>query len=142
MKQPYVIMVWMMLLLSSVSSWAYDVVSESDTLRTDSISEPEWYVAPVIPASLRAPMRTSAAAASCKTDSVLTFNVDSVLTDVTVYEYDEAGRTVGTLVWTCNTDGSRVGKSRTEDRYDASGTKTMTATYVWDNMTNDWKGKE
>ena len=140
MKQPYVIMVWMMLLLSSVSSWAYDVVSESDTLRTDSISEPEWYVAPVIPASLRAPMRTSAAAASCKTDSVLTFNVDSVLTDVTVYEYDEAGRTVGTLVWTCNTDGSRVGKSRTEDRYDASGTKTMTATYVWDNMTNDWKG--
>lgn len=140
MKQLYLRMMMLALLIGSVSSWAYDVVSESDTLRTDSISEPEWYVAPVIPASLRAPMRTSTAAASCKTDSVLTFNVDSVLTDVTVYEYDEASRTVGTLVWTCNTDGSRVGKSRTEDRYDASGTKTMTATYVWDNMTNDWKG--
>ena len=135
MKQPYVIMVWMMLLLSSVSSWAYDVVSESDTLRTDSISEPEWYVAPVIPASLRAPMRTSAAAASCKTDSVLTFNVDSVLTDVTVYEY---GDTTCTITWSVSADGSRIGQSKEESA--TTSTQSFTTKYTWDEITNDWKG--
>ena len=40
--------------------------------------QPEWYVAPVIPAAKRAPKRATMAA-DCPTDSVLTYNVDSVL---------------------------------------------------------------
>jgi len=133
MKQPYVIMVWMMLLLSSVSSWAYDVVSESDTLRTDSISEPEWYVAPLVREADFAPRR--AAAANCPVDSVLTFNVDSVLVEVTMYEY---GDTTRTMVWTVNADGSRIGKSRTESA--STATTSYSATYAWDANTNNWKG--
>ena len=39
---------------------------------------PDWYVEPVIPAPLRAPRHAPAAA--CLADSVLTFNIDSVLT--------------------------------------------------------------
>ena len=112
------------------------------TLAADTIdnTDPEWYVAPEIPVSLRAPKRAAAAAASCMTDTLLTYDSNSVLTEATVYEYDEAGRTVGTTVWAYNADGSRVGKSRTEDRYDASGVKVMTAAYTWDNTLNDWIG--
>ena len=139
MKQPYVIMVWMMLLLSSVSSWAYDVVSESDTLRTDSISEPEWYVAPVSYDSVmkhryNAPRRVTAAA-SCPTDSVLTFDIDSNLVSVTVYEY---GDTTCTITWSVSADGSRIGQSKEESA--TTSTQSFTAKYTWDEITNDWKG--
>ena len=103
---------------------------------TDSIvsidSVPEWYVAPEIPLFLRAPMR---AAASCPVDSICTFNIDSVLTEVTVYEY---GDTTRTMVWTVNANGSRVGKSRTEEA--TTSTSSYSATYAWDNTVNNWKG--
>ena len=112
-------------------------IPSADLLNAD----PEWYVAPVIPVSLRAPKRATAAAASCNVDSILTFNIDSVLTEITAYAYDEAGRTTYTTVWTCNSDGSRVGKSRNEYGYTGS-TQTMTAVYTWDNTLNDWIGAE
>ena len=101
-------------------------------------SDPEWYVAPVAFDSLvsryEAPRR-ALAAADCPMDSICHFNVDSVLTNVTVYEY---GDTTRTLTWTVNPDGSRFGNSKTE-----SGTKgdiTFSASYVWDHVANDWKG--
>ena len=113
----------------------------ADSLAVDSlvinVPDPEWYVAPQEPASSNAPMRASAA--SCKTDSVLIFNIDSVLTEVTTYAYDNAGHTISEVVWTVNADGSRIGKSKKEDLYEGN-TQVMTSTYVWDNTTSDWKG--
>ncbi len=86
----------------------------------------------------RSPMR--AATAACMTDSILTFNIDSVLTEATTYDYDAVGRTIRTTVWQYNTDGSRTGKSKTEYAFDASGTQIYTGTFAWDANTNDWKG--
>ena len=86
----------------------------------------------------RAPLR--AAAAACLTDSVLTFNIDSVLTEATTYDYDAAGRTIRTTVWQYNADGSRTGKSKQEYAFDANGTQIYTGTFAWDAATNDWKG--
>ena len=53
-------------------------IETSDVVSDDVDSVPEWYVPAEIPEALRSPMRTAAAA--CLTDSVLTFNIDSVLT--------------------------------------------------------------
>jgi len=78
------------------------------------------------------------AASSCPLDSVLTFNVDSVLTEVTIYDY--VVDTSRTTVWTVNPDGTRVGKSRAESY--SSSLKTMTAIYEWDNTAHTWKGTE
>ena len=79
------------------------------------------------------------AASSCPLDSVLTFNIDSVLTEVTIYDY--VVDTARTTVWTVDpTTGIRTGKSR-EESY-SSSLKTMTAKYEWDNTKNDWKGKD
>ena len=101
---------------------------------------PDWYVAPVIPAPLRAPKHAPAAAA-CLADSVLTFNIDSVLTEVTVYGYDAAGHTTSATVWTCSADGLRTGKSKNEYGY-TGATQTMTAVYEWNAEAADWKGTE
>ncbi|MBQ9427696.1 MAG: hypothetical protein IJU36_08760 [Paludibacteraceae bacterium] len=101
-------------------------------------SSDDWYVPAEIPIELRAPMRASAAA--CMTDSVLTFDIDSVLTEATTYDYDAAGRTIRTTVWQYNADGSRTGKSKQEYAFDANGTQIYTGTFAWDAATNDWKG--
>ena len=101
---------------------------------------PDWYVAPVIPAPLRAPKHAPAAAA-CLADSVLTFNIDSVLTEVTVYGYDAAGHTTSATVWTCSADGLRTGKNKNEYGY-TGATQTMTAVYEWNAEAADWKGTE
>ncbi len=79
------------------------------------------------------------AAADCPLDSILTFDIDSVLTEVTVFTYDDAGHTISEVVWTVNADGSRVGKSKKEDRYEGN-TQVMTSTYVWNNTTSKWEG--
>ena len=111
----------------------------TDSLTMDSIAidsldpDPEWYVAPLVREADFAPRR--AAAANCPVDSVLTFNVDSVLVEVTMYEY---GDTTRTMVWTVNADGSRIGKSRTESA--STATTSYSATYAWDANTNNWKG--
>ncbi|MBR6018327.1 MAG: hypothetical protein IK073_06870 [Paludibacteraceae bacterium] len=143
MKRLSAILILVTQLLSSVSLWANELVFDTDTLMTDTlsvdtISDPEWYVAPVNPEVLRAPMR-SAAAASCPTDSIFIFNIDSVLTEVTIFAYDDAGHTISEVVWTVNADGSRVGKTKKEDRYEGS-IQVMTSTYVWDNTTSNWIG--
>ena len=112
----------------------------ADTMVADTIvadPDPEWYVAPIsydsVVARFKAPRRT--AAANCPIDSIRIFNVDSVLTAVTVYEY---GDTTRTIEWTVKPDGTRIGQSKQED---ANTTlTTYTATYDWDNKTNDWKG--
>ncbi len=147
-----------------------------DSLSDASSDDPDWYVEPIIPDSLkapfgaprssvrgfgeeeaersasisradsrsgvsaddRAPMRASAA--GCLTDSILTFNQDSVLTEATTYDYDAAGRTIRTTVWQYNADGSRTGKSKQEYAFDANGTQIYTGTFAWDAATNDWKG--
>ena len=110
----------------------------NDTLVSDSV--PEWYVAPEIPLFLRAPKHT--AAAKCMLDSIMTFDIDSVLVECTCYEYDNAGRTINQEVWTYNPDGSRIGKSKNEYCYSSSGDQTCTAVYTWDNTANTWKGTE
>ena len=106
-----------------------------DSLLTDTLAnnDPEWYVAPMTHDLARAPFRAPAAA--CPIDSVRTFNVDSVLESVSVYEY---GDTTRTMIWTVNSDGSRYGSSRTEEG--TNGSITFSATYAWDNTTNDWAG--
>ena len=114
-------------------------IPSADSLNAD----PEWYVAPVIPVSLRAPRRAAAASASCtRVEAIQTFNIDSVLTEGTYYEYDAKGNVISTTVWTYNPDGTMTGKSKNEYAFDAAGTQTMTAVYIWDGAANDWKGTE
>jgi hypothetical protein len=104
----------------------------------DVIPDPEWYVAPIIPDLSAAAPRRAKAAADCPTDSVLTCNVDSVLVEGTYYEFAD---TIRTTVWTYNPDRSRVGKSKEEHLYDASNVEIYSATYVWDDKTNNWAGE-
>ncbi len=113
-------------------------IETSDVVSDDVDSVPEWYVPAEIPEELRAPQRAMAAA--CLTDSILTFNIDSVLTEATTYDYDAAGRTIRTTVWQYAADGSRTGKSKQEYAFDANGTQIYTGTFAWDATTNDWKG--
>ena len=114
-------------------------IPSADSLNAD----PEWYVVPEIPVSLRAPKRAPAAAASCtRVEAIQTFNIDSVLTEGTYYEYDAKGNVISTTVWTYNPDGTMTGKSKNEYAFDAAGTQTMTAVYIWDGAANDWKGTE
>ena len=112
-----------------------DTLLVDDSLAVDTIvtNDPEWYVAPMTHDLTRAPFRAPAAA--CPIDSVRTFNVDSVLESVTVYEY---GDTTRTMVWTVNPDGTRYGSGREESASTASS--TYKATYAWDKTTNDWAG--
>ncbi len=112
-----------------------DTLLVNDSLLTDTIvtNDPEWYVAPMTHDLTRAPFRAPAAA--CPIDSVRTFNVDSVLESVSVYEY---GDTTRTMIWMVNPDGSRYGFGREESASTASS--TYKATYAWDKTTNDWAG--
>ena len=107
------------------------LVEEVDTLNPD----PEWYVAPLTRDSVRAGKRALVAAADCTIDSVQTFNVDSELESVSIYEY---GDTTRTTTWTINPGGSRFGASKTEEK--TTGDITFTASYEWDVTTNDWRG--
>ena len=112
-----------------------DTLLVNDSLAVDTIvtNDPEWYVAPMTHDLTRAPFRAPAAA--CPIDSVRTFNVDSVLESVSVYEY---GDTTRTMIWTVNPDGSRYGSSRTEEG--TNGNITFSATYDWDAVAGNWKG--
>ena len=112
-----------------------DTLLVDDSLAVDTIvtNDPEWYVAPMTHDLTRAPFRAPAAA--CPIDSVRTFNVDSVLESVSVYEY---GDTTRTMIWAVNLDGSRYGSGREESVSTASS--TYKATYAWDKTTNDWAG--
>ena len=112
-----------------------DTLLVDDSLAVDTIvtNDPEWYVAPMTHDLTRAPFRAPAAA--CPIDSVRTFNVDSVLESVLVYEY---GDTTRTMIWTVNPDGTRYGSGRKESASTASS--TYAATYAWDKTTNDWAG--
>ena len=136
---------WVTGLFAAVSLHAQAMEPAVDSLRADTseVSDPEWYVAPEIPVSLRAPMRVTAAAASCtRVEAIQTFKIDSILTEGTYYEYDAKGNVISTTVWTYNPDGTMTGKSKNEYAFDATGTQTMTAVYVWDGVANDWKGTE
>ena len=131
-----------LLLSSAVDVSRSRDIETSDVVSDDVDSVPEWYVPAEIPDSLKAPFGAPlrAAAAACLTDSVLTFNIDSVLTEATTYDYDAAGRTIRTTVWQYNADGTRTGKSKQEYAFDANGTQIYTGTFAWDATTNDWKG--
>ena len=148
MKQLYAIMVWMMLLTGGFSSWAHEVTSDSlillsDSLESDTLNlDPEWYVAPVIPASLRAPMRANAATSCTRVEAIQSFNIDSVLVEGTYYEYDAKGNVISTTVWTYAPDGTMTGKSKNEYAFDAADTQTMTAVYIGEVAANDWKATE
>lgn len=113
------------------------LINEEEVFVADTMvnNDPEWYVAPVDRTTIRAPKRTAANA--CPIDSVRTFNVDSVLESVSIYEY---GDTTRTMVWTVNPDGTRYGSSRTEEGI--NGNITFSATYDWDATAGDWKGVE
>ena len=112
-----------------------------DSMATDTIiadPDPEWYVAPIPYDSVFGPNKTlRRATAGCPIDSVRIFNVDSVLTDVAIYEY---GDTIRTITWKVNSDGSRVGKSKEE--YSKANLTGYGAKYDWDETTNNWKGTE
>ena len=112
------------------------VFGEEEAERSASISRADSRSG--VSADDRAPQRATVSA--CLTDSILTFNQDSVLTEATTYDYDAAGRTIRTTVWQYNADGSRTGKSKQEYAFDASGTQIYTGTFAWDATTNDWKG--
>ena len=114
---------------------AASAVIMATEIATDSLgnADPEWYVAPLVREPLRAPRRATATA--CSIDSIQTYNADSVLESVAVYEY---GDTTRTMTWTVNADGTRVGTGRTEEG--TNGNTTFTATYAWDNATGTWKG--
>ena len=114
------------------------ILATVDSIVADSV--PEWYVAPEIPLSLRAPRRAPMAA-KCPVDSIMTFNIDSVLVETTCYEYDNTGRTINQEVWSY-TDAGRIGSSKNEYCYDASGNQTCTAVYAWDAATHNWAGTE
>ena len=149
----YMVLVAAMMIAGMVSAQeieGFESAEIADTLivNVDTVEldpDPEWYVAPEIPASKRAPQhaqKRATAATGCVVDSILTFNVDSVLVSVSTYDYDNAGRTIRTTVWTVNPDGSRYGSSKQEYGFNAAGKQVMTADYIWDNTTNDWKGTE
>ena len=101
---------------------------------------PEWYVEPVIPEAKRAPKH--AKAAKCSLDSTLSFDVDSVLVEVSAFKYDDADRVTSKTVYACNPDGSRVGTFKEDYGFDANGTQVMTAVYEWVSASSKWKGTE
>ncbi len=126
-------------MLSAVDVSRYRDIETSDVV-SDSV--PTWYIPAEIPDSLKAPFGAPlrASASACLTDSILTFNIDSVLTEATTYDYDAAGRPIRTTVWQYAADGTRTGKSKQEYAFDANGTQIYTGTFAWDAATNDWKG--
>ena len=134
-----IISILLLVLLCSLSLWANETpVSSIDSVSVDTIAnpDPDWYVAPMTLDSFiarhPAPRR---AAANCTIDSVQIFNVDSVLSGVSIYEY---GDTTRTMTWTINPDGSRAGLSKEESG--TNGAVTFSASYEWDETTNNWKG--
>ena len=121
----------------TVVSDTLEVTMDSVVIAEDSV--PEWYIPAEIPAELRAPMRANAG--TCLTDSILTFNSDSVLTETTIYEYDAANRAIRTIVWKYDVTGSILStSSKQEYAYDAAGTQIYTGTFAWDTNSNDWRG--
>ncbi len=118
------------------------LINEEEVLAADTMvnNDPEWYVAPGIPRSLRAPKR--AVAQNCIVDSILSFNVDSILIETTHYDYDNAGRVTCATVWSVNADGTEYGSSKNEYRYDVYDNQVGTAVYVWNDVTNNWQGTE
>ena len=118
---------------------AEDSVQIADTdmpvVQEDSV--PDWYVAPIPYDSIFSHRRMvwRAAASTCKKDSMRSFNADSVLIEVSEYEY---GDTTSTMIWGVNADGSRYGKSRVDSYTDALN--DYTATYDWDKTANKWVG--
>ena len=125
----------------TVVSDSVDVSRSRDIETSDVVSDsvPTWYVAPEIPEALRAPMR--AAAVACLTDSILTFNADSVLIEGIYTDYDAAGRVIRETSWNYNpTTGVRTGVSKVEYGFDARGQQVYTATFVWNMTMQDWVG--
>ena len=128
--------------VEEVEALAADTLIADDGVIEEYVEpDPEWYVAPIEPVVYEAAPRRATAAASCPTDSVCTYDIDGNLADVSCFDYDEAGRTIRTTVWTY-TNGQRVGKSKEEKAFDGNGTEIMTSTYAWDNNTNNWAGTE
>ena len=113
------------------------LLAETDVYVAD--SNPEWYQAPVIPARQRAPYL--AKAKSCPVDSVCTYDENEILVAVSAYDYDERDSVVRATVWKYE-DGKRVGVSKQEYGYDASGRQNMSATYEWISSANNWRGTE
>ena len=128
--------------VEEVEALAADTLIADDGVIEEYVEpDPEWYVAPIEPVIYEASPRRATAAASCPTDSVCTYDIDGNLADVSCFDYDDAGRTIRTTVWTY-TNGQRVGKSKEEKAFDNNGTEIMTSTYAWDNNTNNWAGTE
>ncbi|MBP5658727.1 MAG: hypothetical protein J6W89_01770, partial [Paludibacteraceae bacterium] len=126
----------------SAAEEAVVTVVDSVAVEVDSTAAttPEWYVEPVIPEAKRAPRR--AKAAKCSLDSTLSFNVDSVLIEVSAFKYDDADNVTSKTVYACNPDGSRVGTFKEDYGFDATGRQVMTAVYEWVSASNKWKGTE
>ena len=113
---------------------------ETPEAEVEIYTDPEWYVAPIEPVYANSAPRRALAASGCLTDSLFHFDVDSVLTDITWYDYDDAERLIRTTVWTFDSDKKRIGKSKEEYGYDAKGRQVLTSTYDWNTTTNDWRG--
>ena len=112
-----------------------DTLINEEVLAADTMvnNDPEWYVAPVDRAIIRAPKR--AAAGTCPIDSIQTYDENGNLAHVSIYEY---GDTIRTITWFVNLDGSRVGEAKEESG--TNGNIDFTASYEWDYTTNNWKG--
>ncbi len=143
-KQLYISLLAAILALPLLTRAEEVVVSDTieaviDSIVVDEDSIPEWYVAPVIPEELRSPMR--ATASGCLTDSILTFNADSILTEATIYDYDASNRTIRTTIWKYDVNGGILStSSKTEYGFDSRGTQIYTASFTWNTATNNWKG--
>lgn len=108
-------------------------IEQADTIALD--PDPEWYVAPMMAEQSLAPQRM--AKAEEQIDSILTYDVNSVLVEAAHYEY---GDTIRTMIWGINPDGSRYGKSREEYALNEAGAKKYDATFHWDTESSSWKG--
>ncbi len=92
------------------------------------------------PVAAVAPRKDAQAAADCPIDSIKGYDEEDKLSSLTLYTYDNNGRTTETAMWQI-TDGVKKGVSKTETQYDAAGRITYNATWDWNESTNDWKGK-
>ncbi len=123
-----------------------DSILEADSIAVEAEAilmpdtTPEWYVEPVIPEAKRAPR--FAKAAKCSLDSTLSFDVDSVLIEVSAFQFDDKDNVISKTVYSCNPDGSRVGTFKEEYGFDATNRQVMTAVYEWVSATGSWTGKE
>lgn len=81
-------------------------------------------------------------AESCPVDSVITTNKDDLCTVRTLYQYDEAGRTILEQTIRYTNTGAVSSGTKSTTAYYSNGKVQETATWTWSSAKNDWIGTE